>query len=93
MLVTFSGNEDGLLTITPDLLAQVLIVDDEINEGNQYFVVHLEVASATNSLLIDIQANISICEILDNDGEVLFCCSIIIIFLCSPSNRLCLTCV
>lgn len=79
---SFSGNDDfdgtmKSITFPADgvdsvfiMDAPVAIVDDEINEAQQFFVVLMEVVDAVNpKLLNNTDRNISMCTILDNDGE------------------------
>lgn len=79
---SFSGNDDfdgtmKSITFPADgvdsvfiMDVPVAIVDDEINEAQQFFVVLMEVVDAVNpKLLNNADRNISMCTILDNDGE------------------------
>lgn len=67
--ITFPADGvDSMLNFIMD--APVAIVDDEINEAQQFFVVLMEVVDAVNpKLLNNADRNISMCTILDNDGE------------------------
>ena len=53
-----------------ELPADILVVDDEINEaGAQQFIVSLRVFSALNISLVQIEKNTSICNIIDDDSK------------------------
>lgn len=66
--VSFPADE-GLPRTNPDIPTPIAIVDDEVNEAEQYFVAYLEILDAVNYDLINIGRNITFCAIVDNDGE------------------------
>ena len=76
--VDFPADERSFVIDVP-----ISVVDDNINENEeQLFVVLMEVANATNFLLLDsTNGNLSLCRIVDNDGKCvsshLLCCTVI----------------
>ena len=76
--VDFPADERSFVIDVP-----ISVMDDNINENEeQLFVVLMEVAYATNFLLLDnTNRNLSLCRIVDNDGKCvsshLLCCTAI----------------
>ena len=79
LMITFSGGVDYNDTIikcifpagvsTPQVSNRVEIIDDTIDEDRQFFLVLLEVESATNKDRVKLTNSITKCNINDNDGE------------------------
>ena len=63
----FPADESG--NPVTDVNVPVPIFDDEVNEAEQFFIVTLEVVSAENINLIQLDQNVSRCRIIDNDRK------------------------
>ena len=68
-VVIFPADESAGSVLT-EVLASVSLVDDDINEADQSFIVRLDVVEAMNFDLVDTNSrNTTICQIRDNDGK------------------------
>lgn len=67
MIVEYPADEEGIRI--PQITILVPVVDDDIDEADQVFVVIMEITGAINMNLIDVGLNVSYCRIIDNDGE------------------------
>ena len=53
-----------------DVVSQISIINDEINEADEFFVVVLEIVDAVNPAIVDLSVqNASLCQIMDNDRK------------------------
>ncbi len=71
-MVTF---EPSLLS-SEDMPANVNIIDDAINEAEEFFVVTIEIVNSVDPARVIVQRRSSLCIIGDNDREytqVLYC--------------------
>ncbi len=68
LAVTFPADEAPSETIFY-VDVPITIVDDDINEAEQNFIVYFEVIDAINENLILSERNVAVCTITDEDGE------------------------
>ena len=71
--ITIPPDEDGMQEVDFDV--PVPIVDDEINEPEELFIIVLSVESSLNSdgLTVNPTRRSSLCRIFDNDGRLAYC--------------------
>ncbi len=68
LTVTFPADEAPSETIF-DLDVPITIIDDDIDEAEQNFIVYFEVIDAFNKNLILIRQKVAVCRIADDDCE------------------------
>ncbi len=68
LMVTFPADEAPSDTVF-DLDVPIMIIDDEIDEAEQNFIVYFEVIDATDGNLILSERKAAVCRIADDDRE------------------------
>ncbi len=68
LTVTFPADEAPSDTVF-DLDVPITIIDDDIDEAEQIFIVYFEVIDAINENLMLSERKVAICRIVDDDRE------------------------
>ncbi len=68
LTVTFPADEAPSETIF-DINVPIMIINDEIDEAEQNFIVYFEVIDAINENLILSERKVTVCRIIDDDRK------------------------
>lgn len=79
VLVTFHADET-LANPLYEVTSYINITDDSINEAEQVFLLKMEVDSLLDNSSIPLQQKpLSLCKIIDDDGESYLCTKLILV--------------